>query len=232
MCTVYAVFVMAYPSHGWAQTETFGDRCARLTRDARVTVEFEDREVTTDETQTIQSLNALSGKAAGGPQQILGLTHAKPSVHLNIVVRAVSDAKGQTCAMPDIALTLGFSDFVVYLAQELSDPCRREVIRAHEQEHVNTWKSHLRASAQMLPGILRRELGEARLYPSREAAHLAARAQVNDLITPWLSRINAAATEAQQAIDTPTSYAGVLGHLRACPPPSRPPPPLPRGVSR
>ncbi len=192
-----------------------------------MTVEFEDYEVTTDETHTVQSLNKLSGKPSVGPQQILGLTHAKPTFQTQIVVRAISDVKGRTCAIPEIALTLGFSDFVVYLAQELSDPCRREVIRAHEQEHVNTWKSHLRASVQMLPGVLRRELGDARLYPSREAAHIATRAQVNELITRWLARINAAATEAQQAIDTPISYAGVLGHLRACPPPSRPPPSLP-----
>lgn len=174
----------------------------------------------TDESRTVQALNELSGKPAGGPSNILGLTHAKPSFQMNVVVRTITNEKGQTCAIPDITLTLGFSAFVVYLARDLSDGCRREVIRAHEQEHVDTWKSHLRASAHMLPGVLRRELGEmgeARLYASRDEAEAAVRTQATDLVTPWLARIAAAATEAQLAIDTPMSYTGVVNRLRACP---------------
>jgi hypothetical protein len=169
-CFAYVASVIVCPLQASAQADSFADRCTKLTRDASVTVEFEDREVATDETQSVQALTARSGKAAGGPNQVYGLTHAKPTVHLNVVVRTISDGSGRTCAMPDIALTLGFSEFVVYLASELTDPCRREVIRAHEQEHVNTWKSHLRASANMLPGLLRRDLCEARRSGRRACA--------------------------------------------------------------
>lgn len=204
----------------WAQAADFAARCNLLTNQANVMVEFQDREVMTDESRTVQALNEMSGKLVGGPSNILGLTHAKPSFQMNVMVRAITNEKGQACAIPNIKLTLGFSAFVVYLARDLTDGCRREVIRAHEQEHVDTWKSHLRASAQMLPGVLRRELGEmgeARIYDSREEAEAAVRTQATGLVTPWLARIAAAATEAQLAIDTPMSYTGVVNRLRACP---------------
>ncbi len=204
-----------------ANAADFAERCGQLTRQADITAVFQDRPATTDESKTVQALTVLSGKPTGGPNRILGLTHAKPSFQMAVVVRVISDAQGQTCAMPDIALTLSFADFIVYLAQDLSDPCRREVIRAHEQEHVSTWQSHLRASAQMLPLVLRRELGDARIYVSRDEADTAVRAWTTELISPWLKRITDAALEAQQAIDTPMSYANVVGRLRACPSPAR-----------
>ncbi len=199
----------------------FAQRCERLGREAPITVEFEDRVVASDDSLSIQKLTEMSNKPAGGFVNTLGLTHAKPTYQLRVAVRAVADGPGQLCAVPEITLTLGFSAFVVYLARDLTDFCRREVIRAHEQEHVNTWKSHLRASAQMLPGVLRREIGDARIYATREDAEADVRERTKALVTPWIERVMAAATEAQQSIDTPTSYAGVAGRLRACSPPTR-----------
>jgi hypothetical protein len=109
----------------------------------------------------------------------------------------------------------------MYLARELTDECRRSVIREHEQEHVNTWRAHLRASAQMLTTILRRDVGEPRVYASREEAAAGVRAWGSELVTPWARRMLASVVEAQQAIDTPASYAGVVSRIRACPPAMR-----------
>ncbi len=221
VCRPFAAILLVCFYSDCANAADFAERCEQLTRQASITAVFQDRPVTTDESKTVQALTVLSGKPTGGPNRILGLTHAKPSFQMGVVVRAISDAQGQTCAMPDIALTLSFADFIVYLAQDLSDPCRREVIRAHEQEHVSTWQSHLRASAQMLPLVLRRELGDARIYGSRDEADTAVRTWTTEVVSPWLKRIADAALEAQQAIDTPISYASVVGRMRTCPPPAR-----------
>ena len=199
----------------------FAERCEQLSREAKIAVEFQDRAVVADDSLNIQKLNEMSAKPAGSAIHTLGLTHAQPTYQLSVAVRAIADGQGQICATPEITLTLGFSAFVVYLARDLTDFCRREVIRAHEQEHVNTWRSNLRASAQMLPGILRREIGDARVYATRAEAEADVRERAKELVTPWMQRVMAAASEAQQAIDTPTSYASVAGRLRACPPLAR-----------
>ena len=116
----------------------------------------------------------------------------------------------------DIALELGFSAFVVYLAKELTDPCHREIVRQHEQEHVNTWKSHLRASAQLLTTVLRRNIGEAHLYASRDEAEQGVGARAAELVAPWPKRILDSVGAAQDAIDTPVSYGIVTSRLRTC----------------
>ena len=73
----------------------------------------------------------------------------------------------------------------------------------------------------MLPLVLRRELGDARIYGSRDEADTAVRTWTTEVVSPWLKRIADAALEAQQAIDTPISYASVVGRMRTCPPPAR-----------
>lgn len=151
-----------------AGAEDFSERCRELSGQAKVTVLFEDRPVATDDTRSIETLNKLSGKPAGGLHNVYGLTHAVPNFRMSVATRMIADENGRTCAMPDISMVLGFSAIEVYLARELTDWCRRSVIRAHEDEHVSTWRSHLRAGAQLLTTILRREVGEARIYATRD----------------------------------------------------------------
>ncbi len=201
-----------------ASADDFAERCSALARQVKVSVAFQDLPVVTDESRNVQALNGLSGKRAGGHHNVYGLTHANPYFRLSVVPRTVMDSHGQICAMPDISLSLGFSEIVVYLARELTDQCRRNVVREHEQEHVNTWKAHLRASAQLLTTILRREVGEPRTYASRGEAEAGVRVWADELVTPWAKRILATVSDAQQAIDTPASYAAVVSRLRGCPP--------------
>jgi hypothetical protein len=113
-------------------------------------------------------------------------------------------------------IELGFTEFVVYLAKELTDPCHKDIIRQHEQDHVNTWKSQMRASAQLLTTVLRRDMGEARYYMSRGEAEAAVRAWASELAAPWLKRMLDSVTAAQNAIDTQVSYDTVTSRLRTC----------------
>lgn len=200
-----------------ANAHDFAERCRELSQRVTIAVTFQDRPVVTDESRSIQALNGLSGKRAGSLHNVYGLTHAEPYFRMSVVPRAVADGHGQICAIPDISVSLGFSEIVVYLARELTDRCRRNIIREHEEEHVNTWKAHLRASAQLLTTILLREVGEPRTYASSEEAVAGTRAWAGELVTPWAKRILANVAEAQQAIDTPTSYASVRQRLRTCP---------------
>jgi hypothetical protein len=205
----------------YASADGFAERCRELSQQVRISVIFEDRQVITDESRNIEALNGLSGKRADAyHHRVYGLTHAEPYFRLSVVPRGVFGDHGQICAMPDIAVSFGFSEITVYLARELTNPCRRNVIREHEEEHVKTWKAHLRASAQLLTPTLLREVGEPRIYTSRDDTEAGIRAWANELVTPWAKRIVANVREAQEAIDTPTMYAAVASRLRACPGPA------------
>ena len=195
----------------------YTESCADLVKQAKISVVFQDRSVLTDESRSIQALNGLSGKRAEGRHSVYGLTRAQPYFRVSAAVRAVMDNDRPVCAVPDISVDLGFSEIVVYLARELTDPCRRSVIRDHEDEHVNTWKAHLRASAQLLTTALQREVSNPRTYASPDEAEAGIRAWAAELVAPWAKRLLDSVIEAQHAIDTPASYAAVEARLRACP---------------
>jgi hypothetical protein len=198
------------------RAQDFNDRCAQLAAQAQISVTFQDRQVDSDDSRNIQALNGISGKPAGSNHNVYGLTYANPQFRMQVKPRAISDAGGSICAIPDLSIELGFSEFIVYLAKELTDPCQRDIIRQHEQEHVNTWKSHLRASAQLLTTVLRNNLGEPRRYASREEAEAGIRAWAGELVAPWAKRIITSVSEAQGSIDTPVSYGIVASRLRTC----------------
>jgi hypothetical protein len=214
--TQQALLLLLLAFSAGARGDEFTDRCAGLPQQVKVDVVFQDRDVMTDVTRNVQELNRIAAKPAGDHHNVYGVTHAKPTFRLTVTPRAITDGGARFCATPDIAIELGFSDFVVYLAKELTDPCRRDIIRQHEQEHVNTWKAHLRASAQLLAAALRRNIGEARFYASREETEAGVRAWSEALVGPWAKRILDSVTAAQGAIDTPVSYGIVTSRLRTC----------------
>jgi hypothetical protein len=201
---------------GTALADDFTARCAELPQQAKISVTFHDRQVESDNTRTIQELNRIARRPAGDYHNVYGLTHAKPDFRLQVAPRILVTDDGRACAVPDIAIELGFAAFVVYLAKELTDPCPQDIIRQHEQEHVNTWKSHLRASAQLLATVLHRNLGDAREYATREEAVTGVRAWATELVAPWPKRILESVGAAQDAIDTPVSYGIVTSRLRTC----------------
>jgi len=158
----------------------------------------------------------MGGRPPDDLHNVYGLTHANPVYRLQVAPRTIADGGDRICAVPDIAIDLGFSEFVVYLAKELVDQCRQDIVRQHEQEHVNTWKSQLRASAQLLTTVLRRDIGEVRYYTSREETEAGVRAWAAEVAAPWLKRAIDSVIAAQRAIDTPVSYGSVTSRLRNC----------------
>jgi hypothetical protein len=212
----YTLLLLGWVIVGGARADDFAERCAQLPQQVKIAVVFRDRQVMTDGTRNIQELNRMGGRPAGDYHNVYGLTHAIPNFRLQVAPRGVADGGGRICAMPDIAIELGFSEFVVYLAKELTDPCHQDIIRQHEQEHVNTWKSQLRASAQLLTTVLRRDLGEPRYYASREETEAGVRAWAEEVAAPWIKRVLESVIAAQGAIDTPVSYGSVTSRLRTC----------------
>ena len=201
---------------GAAYADEFAERCALLSQQETINVVYRDSPVAGDTTRSTSELNRMGGVAAGGYHNIYGLTFAKPHFVMQVTPRAFIDDDGRICALPQIAIQLGFSEFAVYLAKELVNPCLREVIREHEQEHVTTWKSHLRASAQLLATVLQQNRGEARIYASREETEAGVQAWARELVAPWSQRILQSVEEAQKSIDTRVSYDRVTSRLRAC----------------
>jgi hypothetical protein len=201
---------------GYARADDFSDHCVLLPQEANITVVFHDRDVMTDDTRNIQELSRIAGRPPGDNHNVYGVTHAKPTFRVRVAPRVIAGNDGHVCAMPDIAIEFGFSEFVVYLAKELTDPCRRDIIRQHEQEHVNTWKSHLRASAQLLTTVLRRDVGAPRYFASQIEAENGVRFWAEQLVAPWPKRILEAITAAQGSIDTSVSYGIVTSRLRTC----------------
>ena len=212
----YSLLLLIWGIAGGAHADDFTERCAQLPQQAKITVVFHDRQVIADDTRNVQELNRMSGRPAGDHHNVYGLTHAKPVYRLQAAPRTIADGGDRICAVPDIAIELDFSEFVVYLAKELIDPCHQDIIRQHEQEHVNTWKSQLRASAQLLTTVLRRDIGEARYYTSREETEAGVRAWAVEVAAPWLKRALDSVMAAQGAIDTPVSYGSVTSRLRTC----------------
>jgi hypothetical protein len=201
---------------GSASAQEFAERCAQLPQQAKIAVVFLDQQVLTDDTRSMQQLNRLNTRGTADYHNVYGVTYAKPAFRLVATPRMVGDGAGRICALPDMTIELGFSEFVVYLAKELTDPCHKDIIRQHEQDHVNTWKSQMRASAQLLTTVLRRDLGDARYYASQAEAEPAVRAWAAELAAPWLKRMLDSVTAAQNAIDTPVSYDTVTSRLRTC----------------
>ena len=198
------------------RAQDFAEQCAQLPQQAKEAVAFHDRQVIIDDTRSVQDLNRMRVRAAADYHNVYGVTYAKPGFRLLVAPRTVEDGSGHLCALPDMTIELGFSEFVVYLAKDLTDPCHKDIIRQHEQDHVNTWKSQMRASAQLLTTVLRRDMGEARYYTSRAEAEPAVRAWASELAAPWLKRMLDSVTAAQNAIDTQVSYDTVTSRLRTC----------------
>src|SRR5258706_11789185 len=136
----YALLLLSWVISSGAHADDFAERCAQLPQQAKIAVVFHDREVTTDNSHTVPELNRMSGKPAGDYHNVYGITHAKPSFRVQVAPRMLADHTRRICAIPDIPIELGFSEFVVYLPKELTHPCIQEIIRQPTQDNFITWK--------------------------------------------------------------------------------------------
>lgn len=199
-----------------ADRADFEERCARLSADAKISVLFEDKPITKDNNRSLAELKRLSGSKSSQYHSILGLTHAVPAAKLDLTPNLLTDANGRICIVPSLVLTLGFSEFVVYLAKELQDGCRRKIVEAHENEHVGVWRNHFRISARLLEPVLRKQLANPTYFGNPNEAMNETRRRVEVVIDTWLKNIYEGVVSANQQIDSPASYQFEANRMRSC----------------
>ena len=195
----------------------FASACEKLAAEAEIRVIFEDRQLTRDDSRSLEVLKRLSKSGPNPHHSVLGVTHAEPIASLDITPRILSDADGSVCGVPSLTLKLSFATLQVYLASELKDNCRRRIVEEHEQEHVAVWRNHFRAGARVLEPLLRRKLAQAAYFSTPLEAREALQQRVNELVVPLLKNLNDGIGVSQQEIDSAGSYRYVEGRMRACP---------------
>lgn len=196
---------------------SFEDRCARLGAEAKISVTFEDKQVSRSDSRSLSELKRLSGSRSNPYHSILGLTHALPSASLAVTPNILADGRGRVCVVPSVELKLGFSELEVHLATELKDPCRLRIVEAHENEHVGVWRNHFRISARLLETVLRKQLANPAYFVNPGEAANEARRRVNEVVGTLLQGIYDGAMAANQQIDSPASYQFEEGRMRSCP---------------
>lgn len=191
-------------------------KCEQSAPAAQVRIDYRDSPVVEDGSRNVQQLNTLIGKGPDTNHNVYGLTRAVPDFKVAVAPQYIDDVSGGVCVVPNFWLVIGFSQLIVYVANEINDDCSRLVIRAHEYEHVNTSKNFLRASSGMLRGFYTNQPLEARYYVSRAAAMANVRPWVESLLAPRLTGLTEDLRRAQAEIDTPAVYERVKSGLRAC----------------
>jgi hypothetical protein len=194
------------------------NNCAQLAQPPLVRVIYTDVAISEDYTQTIASLKALSGHVMDQHHSVYGLTHATPKLDYEFKAVILSLPDGKVCMVPEVTIKSGFSGMQVYLAKELQDNCRKQIIREHELEHVSVWKSHMRAGTKLMELPLKNAFLQARQYDSITLAEQDLRPWVQSIMNPLERRLMESIATAQHAIDSPFSYGNVENRLRTCPP--------------
>jgi hypothetical protein len=192
--------------------------CEKLIGPGKVMVVYTDIVAAEDNSRTIKALQSLSGRVDDAYHSVYGLTHAEPEFRYEFQTRWRTGQDGRTCMVPDISVKLGFAAMRMYLARELQDSCRRNIVREHELEHVSTWRSHFRIGARMLEEPLRMAFSQPRHYASQTQARADLKPWVESVLKPFQQRLMNGAIAAQRAIDSPGAYQRVTQRLRACPP--------------
>lgn len=193
--------------------------CAVPPEPAVISVDYSEARLTIDESQPWSYLAGLVGKSPNGHQHVYGLTHAEPGYQVRITPRFGKDWRGGAgCALADIAVTLQLTELKIYLARDIPDPCRREIVREHENEHVRVWQQYMRIGARLMTVALRQELAQPRHYENAAGAEEDLFARGKTVLEAKFAELAADVRRAQQEIDTPASYAQLERRMRACPP--------------
>ncbi|MEO8630995.1 MAG: hypothetical protein ABI612_23290 [Betaproteobacteria bacterium] len=138
----------------FAYSKDFEQRCAAQSREAHISVVFENAVPT-----LIKSKRALDmpHSSDGSPShRSVGLTEAKLRRHFSISLNGTVDSlTGVACGKADIQIRLRYDPFRVYLAAELDGThCLQQQVLEHELIHVRLFN----AAAQEAAAQLRIEL--------------------------------------------------------------------------
>lgn len=195
----------------------FARRCDALAAQARFSVVFEDRPITRDDTRTREQLRNISQLGGAANHHVYGLTFAQARIGYAMQSTALAAPGGAVCVVPNLSVTLGLADLTVYLARELTQPCRRAVVEEHEQEHVAVWRSHLRAGARLLEPVLRQALARPFQFASMAQAQSGLRQQIDAALAPLTKNLQDGILQANRDIDSPASYQAASRRLDTCP---------------
>lgn len=183
---------------------------------ARITVAFEDAVVVRDNNRSLEELRNLSHQISGPYHQVYGLTQAQAGTRYAVRAATLADAQGRVCAVPSLDVTISVTGLTVYLARELTNPCKRAIVDEHEMEHVAVWRNHLRAGARLLEPILRDRLREPLLFASAQELQAGVGARVDAVLNPLLRQLQDGIIQANREIDSPQSYQATARRLDAC----------------
>ena len=200
-----------------AGNDSFKAGCEKLMSPGKVVVAYTDITPAEDGSRTAKALQSVPGKTRDAHHHVYGLTHAQPEFRYKFRARWRTSTDGRTCMVPDVSVKLGFTAMRVYLARELNDSCRKNIVRAHELEHASAWRSHFRIGARMLEEPLRAAFSRPRYYASQNQARADSKPWVEGILKPLHQRLMNGAVAAQRAIDSPAAYQRVAQRLHACP---------------
>jgi hypothetical protein len=200
-----------------ADPGSFEQQCARLSREAKVEVLYEDVQIAWNDRLSIQQLKRMSNLSANSFHNILGVTHAEPAVSLASDARILVAADGRACAVPNLTIRLGFKALTVYLAHDIPGDCRRRIVAAHEQEHVAVWRDHYRAGARLMQTRLQAVAGKTFHAASKDALESEMKSRVEGEVASLLTALYEGAVAANRHIDSPASYRRVADQMRGCP---------------
>jgi hypothetical protein len=196
---------------------SFIERCEKIAADARIRVVFEDKPMTRDDSRDSAELSRIAGSAISRFHNVHGITRAMPSADMEFAIHFLNDGEGGTCATPSLTLKLGFSSLEVNLARELTNPCRRQIVDEHEQEHVAAWRNHLRIGARLLTIQLTNTFARPDFFRSPADAEQILRERVNQHVATALKDLREGIMIAHQQIDSAGSYRNAENRMRACP---------------
>ncbi len=186
---------------------SFESRCAALAPSS-YEVRVAETPIAEDRTRSFESLARMSTSTSPNHRTV-GLTQARFAHRSSLAVNGIEDKNsGRVCARPSVAVELSLAPMTVYIAQPYrDDPCREPLIVAHEQRHVDVYRTYVGEAAARLRSELPRRLGTGLV---RAPSMTAAQAEVDTALAATMARFMEESErileERNAAVDTPEEY--------------------------
>lgn len=220
IAVVLAVIVGAAMFSGWERVGealahfspggSFENRCNELPA-TPVEVSLRPFTVTENRSLPFATLTRIS-EGPSPAHRTIGLTQANFGHRSTVDVRGFEDRIGaRACVRPQVKVELYVKPLTVYIASEYgSHPCHAEVIRAHEQRHVDVYTGYAREAKARLASELATIVGrEPHFGTSVLEAQRALDRRLSDFLSAFMRDSERMLAERQALVDTPEEYARV-----------------------
>lgn len=161
---------------------------------------------------TYRTLNNLGASVLRPGHQVLGLTRARIEVRYDLrVVRRLDPGGRFECASPQILISYGYGEMMMYVASEFPEgSCGYRAVAEHERRHVQRYVEHVAQIEAEVTESLRQRFQGIRAWrrPAGETQAELAR-ELNDRWLPYVRRLMLQVEASQAEIDTPEEYARV-----------------------